>query len=72
MALLQQILYKVNIISVIGAPIIEVNDLDIDSRKVSTGACFVAVKGMQTAMAMPLLTPLLLMEPISYYLRSTT
>jgi UDP-N-acetylmuramoyl-L-alanyl-D-glutamate--2,6-diaminopimelate ligase len=45
MALLQQILYKVNIISVTGPTDIEVNDLQIDSRKVSNGACFIAEKG---------------------------
>jgi len=45
MALLQQILYKVNIISVVGSTAIEVNDLQIDSRNVSQGTCFIAVKG---------------------------
>ncbi len=45
MALLQQILYKVNIISVVGAPVTEVNDLETDSRKVKPGSCFIAVKG---------------------------
>ena len=45
MALLQQILYKVNIISVTGSTDIEVTDLQIDSRKVSNGTCFIAEKG---------------------------
>jgi UDP-N-acetylmuramoyl-L-alanyl-D-glutamate--2,6-diaminopimelate ligase len=45
MALLQQILYKVNIISVTGSTDIEVNDLQIDSRKVHNGTCFIAEKG---------------------------
>ncbi len=45
MALLQQILYKVNIISVTGSTAAEITDLQIDSRKVSPGTCFIAVKG---------------------------
>ena len=45
MALLQQILYKVKIISVAGIPVNEVNDLQTDSRKVKPGNCFIAVKG---------------------------
>ena len=45
MALLQQILYKVKIISVAGTHANEVNDLQIDSRKVKPGNCFIAVKG---------------------------
>ncbi len=45
MALLQQILYKVNIVSVAGTTDIEINDLQTDSRKVNPGACFIAVKG---------------------------
>lgn len=45
MAVLQQILYKVNILSVTGSTVTEVNDLEIDSRKVRPGACFIAVKG---------------------------
>ena len=35
MALLQQILYKVNILSVAGTADTEVNDLQTDSRKVN-------------------------------------
>jgi UDP-N-acetylmuramoyl-L-alanyl-D-glutamate--2,6-diaminopimelate ligase len=45
MASLQQILYQVNIHSVVGSTGIEINDLQIDSRKVQPGSCFVAVKG---------------------------
>ncbi|MEP6583582.1 MAG: UDP-N-acetylmuramoyl-L-alanyl-D-glutamate--2,6-diaminopimelate ligase [Ginsengibacter sp.] len=45
MALLQQILYKVKILSIVGAPVTQVKDLQIDSRKVTTGSCFIAVKG---------------------------
>ncbi len=45
MALLQQILYKVKIISVAGAPVSDVDNLQIDSRKVSPGNCFIAIKG---------------------------
>ncbi|MEO6188571.1 MAG: UDP-N-acetylmuramoyl-L-alanyl-D-glutamate--2,6-diaminopimelate ligase [Ginsengibacter sp.] len=45
MVLLQQILYKVNIRSVTGTPVVEINDLQIDSRKVSSGSCFIAIKG---------------------------
>ncbi len=48
MALLQQILYKIKIISVTGTTITEVNGLETDSRKVKPGNCFIAVKGMQT------------------------
>jgi UDP-N-acetylmuramoyl-L-alanyl-D-glutamate--2,6-diaminopimelate ligase len=45
MASLQQILYKVNIHSVVGTTGIEINDLQIDSRKVKPGSCFIAIKG---------------------------
>lgn len=45
MASLQQILYKVNIHSVVGSTAIEINDLQIDSRKVRPGSCFIAVRG---------------------------
>jgi UDP-N-acetylmuramoyl-L-alanyl-D-glutamate--2,6-diaminopimelate ligase len=48
MALLQQILYKINILSVVGTAAIEINDLQTDSRKVKPGGCFIAVKGMLT------------------------
>lgn len=45
MALLHEILYKVKIISVSGNTAIEVGDLQIDSRKVKAGSCFIALKG---------------------------
>jgi len=45
MALLQQILHKVNILSVTGTTAVEINDLQTDSRKVKPGGCFIAVKG---------------------------
>ena len=45
MALLEQILYKVNIISIKGMPVTEINDLQTDSRKVKPGGCFIALKG---------------------------
>ena len=48
MALLQQILYKVKIISVTGSPVDEVNDLQTDSRKVNPGSCFIAIRGTLT------------------------
>ncbi|MEO8765157.1 MAG: UDP-N-acetylmuramoyl-L-alanyl-D-glutamate--2,6-diaminopimelate ligase [Ginsengibacter sp.] len=48
MALLQQILYKVNIVSVLGSTDTEVNDLETDSRKIMPGGCFIAVKGTLT------------------------
>ncbi len=43
--LLQDVLYKVAIRSVAGSTAIEVNDVQIDSRKIKPGAAFVAVKG---------------------------
>jgi UDP-N-acetylmuramoyl-L-alanyl-D-glutamate--2,6-diaminopimelate ligase len=48
MAVLQQILYKVKIISVAGISVDEVNDLQTDSRKVKPGNCFIAVRGTLT------------------------
>jgi UDP-N-acetylmuramoyl-L-alanyl-D-glutamate--2,6-diaminopimelate ligase len=45
MASLQQILYKVNIHSVVGTTAVDINDLQIDSRKVKQGSCFIAVRG---------------------------
>jgi len=46
MASLQQILYQVNINSVVGSTGVEINDLQIDSRNIKQGSCFVAVKGI--------------------------
>jgi UDP-N-acetylmuramoyl-L-alanyl-D-glutamate--2,6-diaminopimelate ligase len=42
---LKDILYKVSIRSVIGSTDIEVKDVQIDSRKVTKGSLFIAVKG---------------------------
>ena len=46
MPLLQNILYKVKIQSLIGKTNMEVNGIAIDSRKVVTGGCFVAIRGV--------------------------
>ena len=48
MALLQNILYKVKILSTAGSAVTEVKDLQIDSRKVTSGTCFVAITGTLT------------------------
>ena len=45
MAVLQDILYKVHIRSVQGNLGVQVTDLQIDSRRVSAGSCFIAIKG---------------------------
>ena len=45
MVSLQQILYKVKILSVAGTSVTEVRDLQIDSRKVAAGTCFIAIRG---------------------------
>ena len=45
MAALQNILDTVKIISTKGNAVDAVNDLQIDSRKVTTGSCFIAIKG---------------------------
>lgn len=45
---LQDILYKVSIRSVYGNTAIPVQDLQLDSRKVTTGSVFIAVKGSAT------------------------
>lgn len=45
---LQDILYKVNIRSVIGSTDVEIKDVQIDSRKISKGSVFIAVKGIGT------------------------
>jgi UDP-N-acetylmuramoyl-L-alanyl-D-glutamate--2,6-diaminopimelate ligase len=46
--MLKDILYKVNIRSVKGNTNIEINDLQIDSRKVTAGSCFIAIEGSAT------------------------
>ena len=43
--ILQDILYKVGIRSVMGSTSAEIKDLQIDSRKVTAGTCFIAIKG---------------------------
>jgi len=43
---LRDILYKVNIRSVIGSTDLEINDVQIDSRKIKSGSLFIAVKGV--------------------------
>ncbi len=46
MAVLQDILYKVRIKSVVGNTLVRVEDIQIDSRKVKPGSCFIAIKGV--------------------------
>lgn len=48
MAVLTDILYKVHLRSVHGSTALEVSDLQIDSRFVKPGTCFIAVKGVST------------------------
>ena len=48
MPLLKDILYKVPIRFVKGQPVTDVTNLQIDSRKVTNGSCFIAVKGSNT------------------------
>lgn len=48
MAKLQDILYKVHLKEVHGSTSVEVNDIQIDSRRVNKGSVFVALKGEQT------------------------
>ena len=45
MAVLKDILYKVHLRSVHGSTAIEVSDLQIDSRFVKPGTCFIAIRG---------------------------
>jgi UDP-N-acetylmuramoyl-L-alanyl-D-glutamate--2,6-diaminopimelate ligase len=45
--MLKDLLYKINILSVKGDTNIDIKDIQIDSRKVSKGSCFVAIKGVQ-------------------------
>ena len=46
--LLKDILYKVAIRSVSGSTQVEVTDLQIDSREVVKGSCFIAIRGQQS------------------------
>ena len=48
MASLHNILHSVNIRSIAGKTVDAVNDLQIDSRKVTPGSCFIAIKGSST------------------------
>src|SRR5687768_11131634 len=48
MAVLQDILYKVQMRSVVGSTSVEVIDLQLDSRKVKEGSVFIAIKGSLT------------------------
>ncbi len=48
MASLQEILYKVNLDSVVGDTAVQIMDLQIDSRKVKPDSCFIAIKGTIT------------------------
>ena len=43
--MLKEILYKVNISAVHGNTAIDIKDLQTDSRKVTSGTCFIALKG---------------------------
>ena len=43
--ILADLLYKVSIRAVLGSTSIEVKDLQVDSRKVRTASCFMAIKG---------------------------
>lgn len=43
--ILADLLYKVSIRAVLGSTNIEVNNLQVDSRKVKTASCFMAIKG---------------------------
>ena len=45
MANLQNILYKVHLKAVHGSTALDVTAIEIDSRKVTTGSIFVAIKG---------------------------
>lgn len=45
---LQHILYGVSLKSITGKSADAINDLQIDSRKVTTGSCFIAIKGSNT------------------------
>ena len=45
MAILQHILNGIEVISTAGKTVDEVNDLQTDSRKVTAGGCFIAVRG---------------------------
>lgn len=48
MASLQEILYNVNLELVVGDTAVQILNLQIDSRKVTSGSCFIAVRGTIT------------------------
>jgi UDP-N-acetylmuramoyl-L-alanyl-D-glutamate--2,6-diaminopimelate ligase len=48
MAVLQDILYKVHLREVQGSTAVEVKDIQLDSRKVTAGTAFVAIRGAQS------------------------
>lgn len=48
MSILSDIIYGVSLVDVVGATDIEVSNVQIDSRKVEQGSCFIAVKGFET------------------------
>ena len=43
--MLKELLYKVKLIAVQGSTDVEINDLQLDSRMVKNGTCFIALKG---------------------------
>ncbi|MBW7890147.1 MAG: UDP-N-acetylmuramoyl-L-alanyl-D-glutamate--2,6-diaminopimelate ligase [Chitinophagaceae bacterium] len=45
MAVLQDILYKVNLRAVYGSTALTISDIQTDSRKISANGCFIAIKG---------------------------
>lgn len=48
MAILKDILYKVSIKSIVGTTNIEIKDVQLDSRKITKGSLFVAIRGAIT------------------------
>jgi UDP-N-acetylmuramoyl-L-alanyl-D-glutamate--2,6-diaminopimelate ligase len=46
--MLKEVLYKVNITAVSGDTSVQISDLQTDSRIVSAGSCFIALRGTQT------------------------
>lgn len=47
MAALQDILYRVNLLAVRGNLNLDIKEVQLDSRKVSSNCCFIAIKGQQ-------------------------
>jgi UDP-N-acetylmuramoyl-L-alanyl-D-glutamate--2,6-diaminopimelate ligase len=46
--ILNELLYKVNLVAVIGNTAIDVEALYIDSRRVIKNSCFIAIEGVST------------------------